>query len=212
MGLGLWVAIAGAGIGHAEDAPASPALEEVPDGMAGHFHQASLLMLAVAVNDAKGAKAYAKDLATNKAAPTPLRDAAKAVVGKTGNATKASKAVADLARTCANCHLAGARGPIPHDTTAVPGADPTEQHIMAAMFAWIGLITPIEQPYLLGLDELLPPVFIESDERVQEVADRFKGLVDSAREAESWAQRTAVFGDVLTTCADCHDRAGVRAR
>jgi cytochrome c553 len=181
-------------------------------GMAGHFHDASLLMLAVAVNDKGGAKDLAKDLASDKTAPSPLREAAKRVVGKVGNPEKASAAVAQLARTCANCHLAGARGPAPHDTTAVPGDDPTERHIMAAMFTWIGLVTPIEQPYLLGLEELLPPVFIESDEEVQEAAEMLRGWVEEARVATSWAERTELYGKVLATCAECHDRARVISR
>lgn len=194
------------------DADGKEPAEEPPAGMAGHFHNAALLMMAVAVNDKGGAKNLAKDLATDKAAPIPLRDAAKRVVGKVGNREKGAAAVAQLARACANCHIAGSRGPVPHDTAEVPGEDPTERHIMAAMFAWIGLVTPLEQPYLLGLDELLPPVFIESDDDVQQAADELRGWVEEARAATSWADRTELFGKVLATCAECHDRARVISR
>jgi cytochrome c553 len=182
---------------------------DLTTGMAGHFNQAALTMLAVAVNDDRGAKDHAKLLSKDKAAPEPLRDAAKVVVGRIGNPDKAAAAVADLASSCANCHLAGARGPLPHDTEVVPGDTPTDRHIMAAMFIWIGLVTPVEQPFLLGLEELLPPVNLESDERVQEAALAFRDQVDEAKAAESWDARSEVFGAMLAVCAECHRKAGV---
>ncbi|MEZ5397902.1 MAG: hypothetical protein R2724_34760 [Bryobacterales bacterium] len=202
----VWLVAAPAAAGGKEAEP------EVPVGMAGHFQQASLLMLAVAVNDDRGAKDLAKDLAGNKAAPSPLREAAKRVAGKVGKAEKVSPEVAQLARTCANCHLAGGHGPQPHDTAVVPGDDPTEKHIMAAMFAWIGLVTPQEQPFRLGLQELLPPVFIESDAEVHEAADTLRGWVEEAEQASSWDERADLFGHVLATCAECHERARVVSR
>jgi hypothetical protein len=213
--LGAWLAAGAIAKGDEEAQPAAdePAVEapapELP-GMAGHFHRGALLMLAVAVNDRTGARDLAKQMATDKAAPSPLREAAKRVVPRVGNPERAGPAVAELGWACAQCHLAGSRGPVPHDTAEVPGADPTERHIMAAMFTWIGLVTPVEQPYVLGLEELVPPVFLESDDRLRALADRLRDAADQAREAESWAQRTEQFGQVLATCAACHREAGVR--
>lgn len=172
-------------------------------GMAGHFELAALTMLAVAVNDIDGARTHAKTLSQNDAAPTNLRATARNV-SRAGKIERIAPEIGRMAQTCAECHLAGSRGPIPHDTLTVPGSNGTERHIMAAMFIWIGLITPLEQPYQLGLDELLPPVDTTSSPEFTAIAAMFSSQVASAREAKSWDQRTAVFGEMLQVCSRCH--------
>lgn len=183
-----------------------------PTGMAGHFQEAALAMLAVAVDDRKGAKDHIKELATSDVAPGPLRDAARDALTRIKKVDSSGPAVAELVTACAKCHLAGGRGPEPRDTDVIPGATAVDRHIMASMFIWIGLVTPIEQPFLLGLDELLPHVDLESDEGVQEVADTWVTLARNARAAKSWAERRDTFGNMLVVCVECHERAGVTGR
>lgn len=183
-----------------------------PTGMAGHFQDGALTMLAVAVDDRKGAKVHAKALASSETAPQPLRDAAKALLADLGKPEQSGPAVADLVGACAKCHLAGGRGPDPHDITVVPGGSAVDRHIMASMFVWIGLVTPLEDPYLLGLDELLNHIDLESNDGVREVAATFGTLVNNAKAASSWAERREKFGTMIPVCVECHDRAGVNVR
>lgn len=177
--------------------------------MAGHFERAALTMLAVAVNDLDEARGLAKELSKDATAPTNLRAAAKGV-SRASKMERAAPAVGAMAQTCAECHIAGSRGPVPVGTTTVPGSTGVERHIMAAMFIWIGLITPLDQPYQLGLDELLPPVDTTSSPELQALAALFSQRVASAREAKSWDQRTVVFGEMLEVCAGCHLAARVQ--
>jgi mono/diheme cytochrome c family protein len=182
------------------------ALAQAPEartGMAGHFERGALTMLAVAVGDTEGARLIAKQLARDETAPANLRAAARDV-SRTSRLERAAPAVGVMAQTCAECHVAGARGPVPQGTSAVPGETGVERHIMAAMFIWIGLVTPLDQPYQLGLDELLPPVDTTSSPELQALAALFSQRVTTAREAKSWDERTVVFGEMLQVCSSCH--------
>jgi hypothetical protein len=182
------------------------ALAQVPEaktGMAGHFERGALTMLAVAVSDMEGARSIAKELSRDSSAPTNLRAAARDV-SRSGKVERAAPAVGEMAQTCAECHIAGSRGPIPQGTDSVPGETGAERHIMAAMFIWIGLVTPLDQPYQLGLDELLPPVDTTSSPELQALAALFSQRVTAAREAKSWDERSVVFGEMLQVCASCH--------
>lgn len=180
-----------------------------PTGMAGHFQDAAMAMLAVAVEDKKGAKSHTKSLATSSVAPQPLRDAAKELLGELGKPEDAGPALADLVGTCAKCHLAGGRGPEPHDLEMIPGGNGVERHMMATMFVWIGLVTPLEQPWELGLDNLLSHVDLESSEEVRAVGQTFSSLVHNAKAAGSWAERREKFGAMVPLCVECHEAAGL---
>lgn len=201
----MWWSIAAA---LAQQPAEEPAQTSGNVGMAGHFERAALTMLAVAVGDTEGAKTYAKELARDTLAPTNLRSSAREIA-KGGRIERLTASTGDLAQTCAECHLAGGRGPVPSVTQSVPGDNGAERHIMAAMFIWIGLVTPLDQPYQLGLDELLPPIDTTSNPEFKALAAAFSAQVARARAAKSWDERTLVFGEMLQVCAGCHDAAGV---
>lgn len=185
---------------------------ETPTGMAGHFQDAALTMLAVAVDDKKEARAHAKALATSPTAPEPLREAAQDLLGDLGKAERAGPAVADLVGACAKCHLAGGRGPEPVALAEIPGASPVDRHVMASMFVWIGLVTPLQEPWDLGLDRLLEPLDTESSDAVRASAETFTTLVHNARAAKSWAERRDKFGTMLPACVECHALTGTNVR
>ena len=185
---------------------------ETPTGMAGHFQDAALTMLAVAVDDKKGAKTHAKALATSDTAPEPLREAAQDLLGELGRAERAGPAVADLVGACAKCHLAGGRGPEPVEVSVIPGASAVDRHVMAAMFVWIGLVTPLDEPWELGLDALLKHVDLGSDDAVRASAETFTTLVRNAKAARSWAERRDKFGTMLPACVECHALTGNNVR
>ena len=185
---------------------------ETPTGMAGHFQDAALMMLAVAVDDKKAARAHTKSLATSDVAPAPLREAAQDLLGSLGKAERAGPAVADLVGACAKCHLAGGRGPEPTEVSEVPGASAVDRHVMASMFVWIGLVTPLEQPYALGLDALVRDLDTNSNDAVRASAETFHTLVLNAKAARSWAERRDKFGTMLPACVECHELAGATFR
>ncbi|MEQ1504158.1 MAG: hypothetical protein ABMB14_18085 [Myxococcota bacterium] len=182
-------------------------------GMAGHFEEAALTLLAVAMNDEDGARAHAKALIKAETAPEQLQNAARAVMAKIGNPKQSGVALAELAETCATCHRSGGRGPRPHDTDVVPGSNPIDRHVMASTFLWIGLITPAEEPWKVGLAAIEPPVDPDaSNKRVDEMAETFSGLVEQARAAKAWDQRADLFGQMIPTCTECHLRTGAALR
>lgn len=180
-----------------------------PPGMAGHFQAVTLAMLSVAVDDIDAAREQGQVIAKDKMAPTPLRAPAKALA-KARTLEKAAPAVADLGRACAECHTAGRRGPNPHDTDQLPPGSPTDQHIAAATFIWIGLVTPHQRTYEVGLRYIVPPVDLDDDEALLQSADLFRESAEEALETPAWDERAELFGRMLLKCADCHAHAGVR--
>lgn len=188
----------------AEDAPAPP----TSAGMIGHFNQATTAMLAVAVNDLDGARAAGLLLAKDKMVPFPLRGPARDL-SRARSPERGAEAVAALGRACAECHTAGRRGPVPHDVDELPPGSSIDQHITASTFVWIGLVTPQQQPYELGLRKIFPPIGLDDDEALMGLADRFREVADESLATKAWDQRALLFGTMLETCAECHKLAGV---
>jgi hypothetical protein len=92
----------------------------------------------------------------------------------------------------------------------LPEGSPIDQHIAAATFIWIGLVTPMQGPYEVGLRNIVPPVDLEDDDSVLQASDEFRETVESALATKPWDERAEVFGRLLLACAECHEQAGVR--
>ena len=178
--------------------------------MVGHFQDATVILLSVAVGELDSARAQARALAAQPEVPDTVRDAAKGVAG-CKKMDCAAPAVAALARTCAECHVAGGKGPHPHDIDAVPGRNARERHIFAALFAWIGLVTPLEGPFALGLTEAIPPVDLESSDDILALSTAFRARAAEALATTSVSERSVAFGRLVEACAACHEKAGVPA-
>ena len=178
--------------------------------MVGHFQDATVIMLSVVVGEVDSARAGAKTLSKVEEAPEGLREAAKAVAD-CRKVSCAAPAVAALARTCAECHVATGQGPRPHGVDAVPGRNARERHIYASLFAWIGLVTPMEGPFTLGVNEAIPPVDLESPDELNALSTAFRARAAEALATSSLAERSAAFGRMVEACAACHEAAGVPA-
>lgn len=187
---------------------AEPADGDPGSVMIGHFQQATQIMLAVATNDTRDSRDLAKDLARVKGVPANLEDAAKAV-SRERKPEKAAEAVGLLARTCAECHVASGRGPRPTGMEAVPGTSARERHVYAALFTWIGLVTPLPSAWDLGLQEALPPVDLDSGEELQAALQTFRTRAENSLAATSLQRRAESFGPLIEACASCHAAARV---
>src|SRR5688572_5434207 len=104
--------------------------------MVGHFQDATVVMLSVAVGELESARAGARTIAKQDTAPDPLKEAA-AALADCKKVSCAGPAVAAVGRTCADCHVATGEGPRPHGVDVLPGATARDRHIYAALFAWI---------------------------------------------------------------------------
>ncbi len=197
----LWLLAAGA---------AEPADDERP-GMVGHFEAATYTMLTTAVGDVKRAKKHAKDLAAREEIPMAIRIEATQL-GKCNDLDCTTDAVAELARTCAECHVAGGVGPEPSGVENLPNLPPQKQHAYAAMYMWIGLVTPHERAFEVGLGGAVPPVDLDSPQALFDELQAFEQMVGDAKQMGSWDDRADAFGQMLQTCASCHELAGLDRR
>jgi len=134
---------------------------------------------------------------------------------------QATRAFAALATRCADCHEAtDAR--IEFEGLAVPqGEEPPvqmERHQWAAERMWEGLIAPDAARYREGARVLaeaaLHPLELRAGTapplEVVQVAERARGVAGQASRAESQADRAALYGELLGTCAGCHGQLGAR--
>ena len=197
----LWLAAAWAGDGPDEGSP----------GMVGHFEEATFTMLTVAVGDVRRARKHAQSLALQDSVPMAVRTEATHL-RKCKNLECASDAVAGLARTCAECHVAGGVGPQPAGVVQLPLLPPQKQHAHAAMYMWIGLVTPHDQAFTVGLAGAVPPVDLDSPQALFDELQSFEQLVASTQALDAWDPRAEAFGDMLERCAGCHVLAGLDRR
>jgi hypothetical protein len=195
-----------------EPAPPAPP-EPAPDNtMRGHFEKATTAMLAVALGQMTEAKDAARTLAGTEGVPPNLSESA-AELGRCGRLGCATEAVADMGRTCADCHLETGHGPRPRNLTTLPGTTARERHIYAATFAWVGLVTPKQPLFLFGLANVVPPVDkVGGSKSLAEARDAFKAAQQSAVAAESLEDRATAFATLLDACAGCHAAMGVPAK
>mgnify|MGYP003887309017 CR=1 FL=1 len=133
-------------------------------------------------------------------------------LGKCNDLGCTTDAVAELARTCAECHVAGGVGPQPSGVENLPSLPPQKQHAYAAMYMWIGLVTPHERAFEVGLGGAVPPVDLDSPQALFDELQVFEQMVGDAKQMGSWDDRADAFGQMLQTCASCHELAGLDRR
>jgi len=126
----------------------------------------------------------------------------------------AARELGKLGQACASCHLKfGGPGSPVAPVPLSEGADPSMvAHAAATDRLWEGLTFPSDASWSSGMDVLMDAPKLDSD--VADVAAAAQHLRELARNGRSAAleQRGAVFANVLTTCAGCHERLGVSVR
>ncbi len=201
----------------------------LPQHMAAHFAQAIDLREAVILGDLGAAVTAARMLADYNMKDLPdgwapyvdrLRAAAKSGAdAKTLD--EAARAVGDVASACGGCHQARG-GPIfdPGDPpAAVPGtATHMARHHWAAARMWEGLVGPNNTAWTKGTEVLADaplattpanPTIDALAKRVHALGERGRNLIEQSAESSPIAQqRGAVYGELVATCANCHQATG----
>jgi mono/diheme cytochrome c family protein len=196
--------------------------------MRGHAAHGAAVRDAVARADFDVARAEAKALAElavdTGLAPALRKDldamnAAAARVAGAGDIGEASHELAALASTCGDCHAtlggpATVVGEPPDDDFAV--LPRMKRHEWAVTRLWEGLVGPSDLSWKAGarvlVDAPLEPEQLTPGmspaPAIGKLARSVHELAANAKVAKAPVDRIAVFGELMTTCASCHQRLG----
>lgn len=135
----------------------------------------------------------------------------------------AAISVSQMAKTCSNCHLVNeVEIEFGYDQLPAEWSDTVshmQRHQWAADRLWEGLIAPSETAWNRGADMLVdvplhPDDVMNEDsagvdtEALGQIASRIHFFAGQATIAESPAERSELYGELLGLCADCHTRLG----
>lgn len=146
-------------------------------------------------------------------------NAAAASVARATALSDASRGVADVARTCGDCHRLGgpSLGTI-EPPENVPGiAAGMKRHQWAVARLWDGLVIPSDRAWRAGArvlsdaplrpERLTPgsnPVPAIGELAIAVLATSVHDLAERSTVADASVDRGAVYSELLTTCAACH--------
>jgi hypothetical protein len=225
----LWALVAQAACTRASDpdppkAPAAAQSPTVKTLMKDHEKHGAAMRDAVARNDLAGAKREARVLAgmhlegsIDPVWKTKL-DAMNIAASRVAGAQDIKEAAHDLggvAKTCGDCHtMLNRPGPAVSSFEARgSGAGPMMmQHEWAANRLWDGLAVPSDDAWKAGARTLssvplAPEVLTPGKSPVPKVGamiERVHELGRTAERADSVDARVQIYGETMSTCADCH--------
>ena len=201
---------------------------EVRPRMREHFAKGAAMRDAVIRADLEGVRAPAKWLAEHPqddlpaAAEPNIREMQRlaAVVAAAPDLAQAARGVANLAAACGACHTAIQVTPTLMAT--VPRAEDKtlaghmRKHYRAADLLYRGLVVPSEHSWNLGAEVLTgDPVELELSQgpmakpEIEALAKRLHGLAEEAGKAGDAKARSEVYGRMLETCSECHQRQNI---
>ena len=198
-----------------------------PRQMYVHYQQVGEIHNAVILGDAGATHAPARALANAPHTYGAEAEMAWDLMRAEARVIQAQDQVDDIARSvarmgmaCGACHLAMDRGPTmrpgePPPSSREPGAH-MARHQWAMDRLWEGLVGPSLPAWAAGAGALgsgaldLGPGTRPTE--VERLAEQVHELGDSARHASGWAERAEVYGTLLQSCAQCHERLGLRMR
>ena len=133
----------------------------------------------------------------------------------------AAASFSEMARTCGDCHRAyGVSGVVDPPVGGAPAGDTLQaqmrRHLWAANRMWEGLIGPSDDAWSAGVAALasidVDTADIGTPEAVQPKVEylltRIGELGVLGGELDSSQERSAVYGEFLSLCADCHSWTG----
>lgn len=196
-----------------------------------HYERAGAVQVAILSGDLGNARSSATWIARHPAHGVPgeppayadsMRLAARAVAG-TPDLADAAMATSRMAATCGSCHVATSRGPryTAGTAPAAGGPDDVAQRMTLHQWAlgkmWDGLTGPSDAAWNQGAAALTgAPWYSQHIMRrsvpaaiADSLAFRVQSLSLAAAAAAADA-RARVFGELLGTCAGCHERYRVR--
>jgi hypothetical protein len=196
--------------------------ETVVDHMQRHFADVTAVQMAVIAGDLAALREPAEWLAGHEAveglpgewAPyVAAMQAAAQRAADAGTITAAAAATGEMGLACGGCHRALDEGG--QFTYVDPPEEPgtvghMQRHKWAVDRMWEGLIAASDTEWMMGVDGLaeaaLRPAGAAED--LAELAERVHALGAQAGEVADVRGRALVYGQILATCADCHQRAG----
>ena len=210
-------------------APGGDAREAtVQVSMQGHEKQGDAMRDAVARGDLDGAKTDAKLLAElrmdgpRRGLWKQMLDAMKAASAQSAGANDLKDAGRDVglvATTCGDCHAKFGRPGIVVEPPGAPGSGARasmQRHQWAAERLWDGLVVPSDDAWNSGALALAEAPLVPEEltpgkspvPRVRELAQTVHNLALKAASAERVDARADLYGQVLATCAECHQWLG----
>ncbi|MCG6954434.1 MAG: hypothetical protein LJF04_00455 [Gemmatimonadetes bacterium] len=207
--------------------------EAVPNHMLSHFNSVAEIRDAVVSGDVGATRSPAHWLATHQFEPEEysmpeaqealenVRAESRSIVDQKGIPELAGS-VARLGAACGSCHTAMQAGPRLNVPSAPPtpaaGATPEEhmnRHAWASDRLWEGLIGPSDGSWIVGAAVLTGPALDfgppgSASQRVLDLQAKVTQLATSARETRGLQDRATIYGELLETCAECHDILGLR--
>lgn len=211
--------------------PRAPEPAPSPATMHAHFALARDLVTFAVNGDLDRLRVTARELSTLEEArgiPAGAEayvdrvHAAARAAGAAPTASAAAREVAEVARSCGECHLAyGTDLGVRFQDDPPSSSDPRGRHARHLSWVnrllWDGLVGPSDRTWRTGADALagtygFPPPDATYVPRnvVARAADELRQLGKDAAAAESADARAGVLARVWVTCADCHTQAGIR--
>jgi cytochrome c553 len=200
---------------------------EVAPRMRGHFARAGDLYAAVAAGDLAAVRVQAEAIRNEEtgegmsARARAYIDQLNAFAGLAARApdvATAASAVARVGATCGSCHKSMKHGPAYHVGSGPPaGAAPVTarmiRHRWAADRLWEGLIGPSDTAWTAGASALIDaPLYTDALTRdvaqyepVTALAWTVQEIGARARMESDHKARAELYGQLLGTCARCHE-------
>jgi cytochrome c553 len=201
---------------------------EVRPRMREHFNHGAAIRDAVIRADLEGIREPAKWFAEQSQADLPasaqsnIRDMQRraAELAAAADLTEAARGVARLAAACGACHTAV--DATPTLIAALPrGEDDSlaghmRKHNRAVDLLYRGLVVPSDDSWNRGADALTgDPVELEltrgaeTQPEIQALARQIHALARQAGTATDSKSRSEIYGQMLATCSDCHEKLNV---
>lgn len=124
----------------------------------------------------------------------------------------------DVAETCGACHTALGAGNIYYWPAPPEGDDKFETvmrtHQWATERLWEGVTGPLKEAWPRGAEALADIRLFEDlgdaiKDSLREREDKLRALGRKAKAAKGLHERAIIYGQLLTTCAGCHQELGI---
>lgn len=224
-------ALVGAVLGSTSCQTAPPSVESpVQSLMFQHFALARDLRVLVVAADMDELRTTARELASPRQAwglppgAEPYLERIREAASRAATsrvAGEVSRAVADVARECGDCHLTvqstlGSRFQVAEPRTDDPAIRHANRLSWISRLLWDGLVGPSERMWRTGAEALavtdgvLPPAASHVPaELVARAEARLSALAKQALAEEEATGRSEILASLWTVCADCHVAAGI---
>jgi cytochrome c553 len=187
--------------------------------MRAHFTQTEDMRRALIGGDLAALRRAAEGVAKDEWTPNRRPDWRPHVAAVRGAARDAqiaesieegTRAFAALGAACSSCHLLTGGPSSPQFAVPLPGSSESMlAHERAAERLWQGVVAPSDAAWIAGTDALIAAPELDSD--VPDISHRAAHVRDLARRGQRIAadERAELFGNLLLTCAGCHQRVDV---